>query len=200
MTYSGTESTGISYSTVYMTADMNFLTLSYNLFQMAEMDLCYDNVVYATYDDDATTCPGDGTYDFEVYYDLPPAADESASWLATGWQGVGNLYMYSQVDESMLIGECTMDLKTYVTPTDNFSIIQTPSAAAVVGILAGLAATTFLICFYLACCRRTPTKTVNEQDVTIKYRNMSEEMDDETFESKSRATDKTNDSSVVSEL
>lgn len=54
----------------------------------------------------------------------------------------------------MLIGQCTFDLKTSVTPDEERGIFQTPSAAASVGIVAGVAAAMVIVCLWMRCCHR----------------------------------------------
>lgn len=71
--------------------------------------------------------------------------------------------MYAEQDVNMLIGECTLDLQTYVTPKDKDNLLQTPSAAASVGIILGVGAMAGLMCLYCYCCSSKRTKDTSEE-------------------------------------
>ena len=127
------------------------MTLKYNFHEFLPFSFC--DYVTAS-ESNANECPGDGTYGFNVYYRLPSAGGESTSWLASGWAGKGVISVYAEMDESMLIGQCTFEMKTFVTPDEQRGVFQTPSAAASVGITLGATAALILICVWWRCCRR----------------------------------------------
>jgi hypothetical protein len=136
----------------YMSTDVELMTLKYNFQDMMPVPLCSESLQAG--ENNQGDCPADGTYAFAVSYDLPSAGDQSTSWLASGWAGSGVIRMYAEEDESMMIGECTFNLKTYVTPTAEKGFLQTPSAAATVGIVLGALAAVALVCLWCYCCAR----------------------------------------------
>jgi hypothetical protein len=97
-------------------------------------------------------CPESGLYVFMVGYELP-TSDESTSWLATGWQGSGEISIYTaKYDSSTLAGYCTIKLSTYVTPSSTRKY-NPPSAALTSGIVVAAVAALILLCIYCSCCR-----------------------------------------------
>src|SRR3569832_1513339 len=120
---------------------------------MMPVPLCSDALVASA--SNSNQCPGDGSYGFSVSYELPSAGEQSTSWLASGWAGSGIIRMYAADDDTMLIGECTFNLKTYVTPAETKSgFFQTPSAAATVGIVLGALAAVALLSLWCYCCAK----------------------------------------------
>lgn len=151
--YNGVENAGIENNIGYMTTDIEMMTLSYNFYELMPVPLCYYYLKAS--DANEYDCPGDGSYGFTTHYVLPSAGGESTSWLATGWAGTGTISLYAENDDTMLIGQCTFDLRTFVTPNEERGIFQTPSAAASVGMVAGTVAVGFIICVWMYCCHQS---------------------------------------------
>lgn len=149
-----------------MTTDVSLLTLNYNFFELMPINLCSDYL--AENENNEGGCPADGSYDFSVTYGLPSAGEESTSWLASGWAGSGVIQIFATEDGSTLIGECTFNLKTYVTPSADKGVFQTPSAAVTVGIVLGALAVFALVCLYCYCCcrKRRRQRTSNDNKST----------------------------------
>lgn len=130
-------------------------------------------------------------------------------------KGSGIVSMYAEPDEDMLIGECTLALRTYVTKKDKDSLVSMPSAAATAGIVLGAAAMLGLLMLWCYCCRKKRkerhAKIQNAEDESTYFKRME---DERSFWSghgsraskkskKSSATKKTvatGNQSVVSEL
>jgi hypothetical protein len=141
-----------------MSTDVELMTLKYTFQDMMPVPLCSEYLTAG--ENNGGECPADGTYAFSVSYDLPSAGEQSTSWLASGWAGSGSIRMYAEEDESMLIGDCTFNLKTYVTPTAEKGFFQTPSAAATVGIVLGTLAAVALLCLWCYCCAKKKKQKV----------------------------------------
>lgn len=173
--YNGVENSGIADNIAYVTADLSLLIISFNLLDMMQVPLCDETMVAG--EDNQNACPGDGTQNFEVVYKLPSAGKEHTSWLASGWDGSGLIQMFAQQDESLKIGECSLQLKTYVTrPEERNSLLTTPSAAATAGIvLASLAAAGLLLMYCYCCCKRRKAKNSKEDDEESRFQRMEEE-------------------------
>jgi hypothetical protein len=117
--YNNVENSGIQDNQAYMSASLNLWTLSFTLFDMLPLSLCSDEIVGS--DNNQYACPGTGSYDFSVEYALPGAGSEKTSWLASGWNGEGIIQMFAESDDTMKIGECKLDLQTYVTPKEKYN-------------------------------------------------------------------------------
>jgi hypothetical protein len=157
--YSGVAYSGIQNNVAYMTSDLNFWTLEFSLFEMLMVPLCDETMTSAG--NNTSDCPGNGKYNYSVDYKLPNSGSDSASWLASGWEGTGFIRMYAEPDESMMIGECLLTLQTFVTPDPTTKWYQvTPSAAVLSGIVLGISSVLMLGCLYCYCCcrRRSETK------------------------------------------
>lgn len=182
---------GIQNDVAYLTSDLSFWTLDFNLFDMMEVPLCHENMV--ANDGNAADCPGAGSHDFQVTYKLPSSGSESTSWLASGWHGSGDMAMYAEPNENMMIGHCTLDLQTYVTASsaDEKSLLGTPSAAVAFGIALGGLVALSLLCVYCYCCcrkgKRVETSSrapIDEINVTSSFKRM----DDDTRTLQTRQT------------
>jgi len=141
------------------------MTLNYNFNEMMPLPLCYYYLKPS--ESNQYDCPGDGSYGFSVNYILPGAGGQSSSWLATGWAGTGTISIFAESNENMMIGQCTFNLKTYVTPDPERGIFQTPSAAASVGMLGGSVAALVLICFWMRCCRRSSGHDTDDEGAKL---------------------------------
>lgn len=158
--YNGVENSGIQDNTAYISANMDFFVTSYDLFDMREVLLC--DSIYQE-EGNQYDCPGDGAYDFSMTYALPDSASGVMSWLATGWSGEADVTFYAEQDVAgMVIGHCTLNLQTYVTPDEEKGLMQTPSAAATAGIVLALVVLSLFCCAYCyctSCCRRKDRNT-----------------------------------------
>jgi hypothetical protein len=187
--YSGVENSGIEGEVAYFSSELSLFSLSFDLFDMMEIELCHENVEADA--NNANECPGDGDYDFSVVYKLPDAGSETTSWLASGWEGSGKIQMYAEQNQGFLIGDCTMVLKTYVTQqSEEKNLVGTPSAAVAAGIAGGVAAMMGLVCLYCYCCRGKRGAKKNEKpatpdEVSTFFRKME---DEKTFWSGSRGS------------
>ena len=130
---------------------------------------------------DYGNCPADGCYPFSVEYVLPSAGNDSAAWLASGWQGSGTVEMFAQRNDKYKIGMCTLALSTHVTKADSSSLLNAPSAAATAGIILAIVLAAILMCCYCYCCIRS-RKTKKENldagdDVVSSFRRLDEDSD-----------------------
>ena len=165
---------------MYASGKISLMAMDFTLFDMIAFPLCGDESAYISSDaDNQNDCPGDGVYNYSVPYRLPNAGAESASWLASGWQGVGYLDYYAEPDESMQIGHCELTLKTFVTHSSaEDGLFATPSAATTMGIILGSVAAIAVMCMFCYCCqrkRRIRKKTHTLQpgdDMTSHFRRM----------------------------
>ena len=173
MNYNAVDESGIQNDAAYISSDLSLWTLDFNLFDMLEIPLCHENMEYD--EENEGDCPGNGEYGFQVTYKLPSAGDEKTSWLASGWQGTGMISMYAEPDESMKIGECTLDLQTYVTPAEGEDyLLNIPSAAVAAGIVLGALGVLTLIALYCYCCcgrrrsaKKKKEKSKNQEDDSL---------------------------------
>lgn len=162
MKYNGVEDTGIENNLAYISSELSFLTLDFALFDMMAISLCHDDMEASQYN--YNDCPGDGEYKFSVPYRLPTTGKNTATWLATGWEGSGYIRMYAEENENMLIGECLLTMETMRTPDQTSdSFLRTPSAAATAGIVLGVGAVMGLMCMYCYCCMRRNKGQVKAQ-------------------------------------
>ena len=182
MYYNNVYNSGITGNVGYLSVNVELLTLKYTFFNMMPVPLCSSSLVAAS--GNAGDCPANGAYGFSVNYKLPTAGSGSTSWLATGWAGSGTFKLYAQNDLSMLIGQCSFNLKTYVTPSPNRSTVPwTPSAAAATGITLGVLAFIALGCLYCSCCRArrrlraavgADKKPLDEDTLAVDYKKLEE--------------------------
>jgi len=130
----------------------------------------------------ADQCPADGEYPFSVSYRLPNQGSPQVTWLATGFTSKGTFQVYARAEENdganYLVGECSVDFKTYVTSSAQDGFMRVPSAATTAGIVLAALAAFFLICCYCYCCMKR-RRTRKEQlapgdDPTSSFRRMDE--------------------------
>mmetsp|Transcript_16341 Transcript_16341/g.24734 ORF Transcript_16341/g.24734 Transcript_16341/m.24734 type:complete len:311 (-) Transcript_16341:92-1024(-) len=190
--YNGTGDAGVSEDgKVYSKAGLQLMTLDYELLDNFPLYMCgpwvaqleeNDQVAYGynnrrladAADDDAAAadddyewdgCTVDGTYAFFVDYDLPYSG-EKMSWLATGWKGVGNVRLFSESGNSeSLIGYCTLNFNTYVTPSGDDTPIYyqfIPNSQISSYILGGFIIFILLLIFYCTCCTCCHKKKENK--------------------------------------
>ena len=152
--YSNVANSGIENSIAYLSANIELFTIKFNLVDMFPIPLCYETMVGS--DENLYDCPGDGTYDYSINYTLPSAGAKHQSWLASGWRGTGLIQLYAEMDDTMLMGECDLNLQTYVTrPERKFSLIQVPSAAVATGLFL-----CFIVLVAMFCCYRCLSRSV----------------------------------------
>jgi hypothetical protein len=152
--YKGVSNTGIQNDYGYLSASADLLTLGYKFFDMMPVPLC--STVTAS-SSNTNACPGDGAYTFSFTYPLPNVGNQKLSYLASGWSGKSVIALYAEKSETMMIGKCTLRLKTSLSPGEVSSgskSIPTPSAAASAAILVGALALIVLSCLYCHCCRK----------------------------------------------
>jgi hypothetical protein len=158
-----------------MSAQLMLWTLDFNLLDMYEVPLCDESMVAD--ESNEGECPGDGAHSFSISYKLPNAGDERASWLASGWRGTGVVRMYAEPSEDMMIGECTLSLRTHVTQKNKSSLVGTPSASVTAWILLASALSLAGLAFYCYCCRgkRKAAKVENFEDQSTYFKRMEDE-------------------------
>jgi hypothetical protein len=173
--YAGVENSGITNDIAYVTADLSLFSLQFNLLDMMPVPLCDETMVAA--DGNQYACPGDGSQNYEVVYKLPSAGSERVSWIASGFEGSGLIQMFAQQDKSMKIGQCSLQLKTYVSrPEERKSLLSTPSAAATAGIvLASILGAGLLTMYCYCCCKRRQSKRTKEYDEESRFQRMEED-------------------------
>ncbi|GAX22133.1 hypothetical protein FisN_6Hh383 [Fistulifera solaris] len=187
--YKGVSYSGIQNNLAYLSVDLKFLTLEYKPFEMRQFQLCHGNLVQGQ--DSQSECPADGTYMYSISYKLPASGGGHPVWLASGFQGNGVIRMYAEQDERMLIGECHLRLKTYVTKTDEntFGPLVTPSAAVTLGIASAFLALLGLCSCFRRCCFRRRRKV---EDAVLENESLFTRMEDDKIVTTSRST-RTND-------
>ena len=117
-------------------------------------------------------CPGDGTYHFEIPYQLPETEGIEA-WFATGWQGVSYLKIFrEQSDESAQLAHCKLHFRTYVTDAGADNWYALPSAAQATIIVFGVLGFLFLIVLCLAC--RPRRKHPTDDDFATNFKSLED--------------------------
>lgn len=166
MHYNNVANSGIQNNIAYMTAELELWTLTFHLFDMMPIDLCDESMEPS--ESNTNACPGNGSYDYSVNYTLPSAGGNS-SWLASGWNGDGIIQVFAEADESMLIGECKLDLHTYVTKAEsNNTVLEFPSAAVASGLaLAALVFVALTMCYCYVC--RRSRRVVEKPTEEVSY-------------------------------
>jgi hypothetical protein len=136
----------------FASAQLEFVGVTMDLLEYFQVPICGSYVFKNGYDDNnGVECPGDGIYNFDFLYPLP-AEHNKAMWMATGWEGKGEIKFYSQANTpESLMGSCQLSLKTAVTAgTGNSAVskIPIPSAMITAFVIAGFAAFLILSCVY----------------------------------------------------
>ncbi|KAL7575563.1 hypothetical protein ACA910_020139 [Epithemia clementina (nom. ined.)] len=187
---------------MYLSGDLNTWTVRYDLMDFHQISLCweYDNeeadggeeqdAAEADANDDAenggrrlngeNVCPANGKYPFSIRYKLPDADHPAVSWMATGWSGTSDFYLYAKSEEeggdSYPLGQCTITLSTFVTPSATEGLLHTPSAATTAGIVLASAVAAGLLAMYCYCCvkqrKRKFEPTKEGDDITSSFRRM----------------------------
>ena len=119
--YNGLSSVGlVDNSTAYMSGEFDVAVDYLHIPSGTPLDLCGDDWILS----DSAECPQDGTYNFEVAFQLPSYGD---CWWATGWRQVGSLDLFaiSPAKSSLALAKFY-----YVTQVTSESDIHAPSAFA----------------------------------------------------------------------
>lgn len=208
--YSGIGNTGVQDNVAYMSAKLKLWSMDFNLLDMMQVPLC-DETMTAD-ESNENECPGDGSHNYALDYKLPSAGNGATSWVASGWEGSGLVQMFAEPNEDMLIGECTLILRTYVTKSNTDTLELTPSASQTAGIVLAVAAMLALLIFWCYCCRRKKQNKIAVKDVESDETSFKRMEDERSFwsglgsrASKKSATSKKTEAnsealSIVSEL
>jgi hypothetical protein len=163
--FENVEGSGLQNATGYGTADMKLMSLEYHLFNDLPIKFCGDWIYKGAYN--WNSCPGDGTYDFNVPYTLPPSQDMT-TWFATGWSGSAYLSILAEKgDANSLIASCEMHLSTYTTTSRADGWKSLPSAATASMAVVATIAAMVMICCCLAC--RKSRKYVTDEPTQSEY-------------------------------
>lgn len=158
-------------SVVYLEIDMSLFAPGTNqrqsifnttLVDMQAIDICHNT--FFNDEGNANNCPRSGDYVFQSSITLPSIAGYK-SWAYTGYQGTGELTIYSANDTSSdILGYCTLQLYTNVDrdggaiqsnlPNGYQALIATLSCIVVMLILG-------ITCLYCSC--RNRPKVVEQQ-------------------------------------
>ena len=166
MQYTAVEDLGLVDGYAFVSADLNFLSLEFDLLQYLQVPICGKYVFPDGYDVEANEgeandegndanvengCPGDGVYDFNLPYVLPEE-ETKASWLATGWNGRGEVSFYSEANNpDSLMGSCLLNFGTAVTPSSEESLLgklPIPSAMVTAAVIFAFVCFLILTCLY----------------------------------------------------
>ena len=170
--YVDMEENGLSNTTGYASADLQLMTLEYELFQLLPFNFCGDFIKRSAYN--FNYCPQNGKYHFEVPYTLPQQHDDYATWFASGWAGTSYLSIHTARDaDSPLLAHCKLEFKTFVTQSNESGWQTLPSAAVVTLILAGIVACMFSMLCFMACQPRK--KHVTDDIYENEFRALEEE-------------------------
>jgi hypothetical protein len=157
-------STYASNNTGYASANLKLLSMEYTLFRDLKFDFCGGWVTPS--EGNGNGCPEDGSYDLSLQYDLPWDDQDITTWLATGWQGQTDLEVYSNATDSdpegVLLAQCKLQWKTYVTQSSEEGWQTLPSAAQSSIIVLVIMVAMCLVCTYLTFwCRRRRNREVH---------------------------------------
>ena len=146
----------------FMSADLNFLSLEFDLLQYLQIPICGRYIspegdsAAANGNDEGNAngddgCPGDGVYEFNVPYFLPED-DTKESWLATGWDGEGEILIYSAAnDADSLMGSCQLRFGTAVSSASDESVmskVPIPSSFVTAAVIFAFVCFLVLTCLY----------------------------------------------------
>jgi hypothetical protein len=192
--YQDLELSGLVNNTGYASANLNLMTLEYDLFQLMPFHFCDDWVKRSQYN--YNTCPEDGKYHFEVPYTLPLDFD-AKTWFATGWKGESYLQIHAGRNESSpLLAQCKLTFQTHVTQSNEEGWRTLPTAAQTTLAMVGLVAAMLLCIGCLACGPKRKHVTDDAftfkqtADPITKYRTMEEARDQDDAEKKAEQVEK----------
>jgi hypothetical protein len=170
--YNGLEDSSVADEVAYITADLSLWTLSFNLFKDLAIPLCSDDMTA----NEGYECPADGSYNFAVTYTLPDAGPENQSWLASGWEGSGEIKMYASENSDTMVGYCSLSLSTFVTPKSGRAF-QTPAASLTFAMALASLVACALLCIGCCCCRKKRVSAGSRdpsEDKVMDFRRMTE--------------------------
>jgi hypothetical protein len=110
---------------VYITAHFDISVDFVDIADGSTLSLCNDRRIKPV--TERATCPSDGRYNLNTTFYLPYYSD---SWWATGWHASGQINLYADMEEQILIGSCELFYTTKVTSSSRF--FHAPSAAVTV--------------------------------------------------------------------
>ena len=176
--YYDLEYSGLVNNTGYASADLQLMTLEYQLFQDLPFNFCGDFIKRSKYN--FNNCPENGKYHFEVPYTLPPDQDPTSSWFATGWKGTSYLKIMSSLDETntTMLAHCKLEFETSVTQSEQSGWSTLPSAAIATLVVASIVACMFLVVCCLACQPRS--KHVTDEVYENEFKALEEDLEAET--------------------
>ena len=159
--YEGVEDAGLHNATAYATAELNLMTLQFELFNDLSVKFCGDWVSAQS----GVSCPADGSYHFEVPYTLPKS-DSFTTWFATGWKGTAFISITNDRSTTsnnstgpVQLGYCELHFSTFTTESDASEWKTLPSAMTVSLALVALVASMACCCCYLMCRKRQRSVT-----------------------------------------
>lgn len=189
MYYNGLVNTEVQNNIGYATANISMVSLNFNLFENKEISLCSYTMEansyggYNGYGGYQYNCPNDGAYNYSVLYTLPSAGKETQSWFGSGWKPTGVIQLFADEYDTVLIGECTLGLTTYVTQKSGQEY-ETPPASLVSAIVLGSLLGITLLWFCCCCCTKTKQEPsarqsfrpyrVQGEDSVMNFRRMTE--------------------------
>ena len=145
----------------FVSADLNFLSIEFDLLQYLQVPICGQYVSPEGYSAEANDnddgnanadgCPADGLYDFNITYFLPQE-ETKASWLATGWKGEGEVSFYAGANNAdSLMGSCQLHFATAVSPANSESFlakVPIPSSFVTAAVIFAFVCFLILTCLY----------------------------------------------------
>lgn len=148
MHFQGLNEIGLMDDYAFVSADLQLLSLDYQLLQYLQVPICGIYVIDDQNND--TACPDDGVYEFYLPYVLP-AEESNLSWLASGWEGTSDISFYSEANNvESLIGSCQLHFATAVTQNEKGILAELPIPTAMVTMLVVVAFAAFMLlsCIY----------------------------------------------------
>ena len=181
MTYNGLDTYGLYNNTGYATAELQLLTVDYELFELLPFNFCGNFVNDQSGYYSNTTCPGDGYYNFHLAYQLPENDDKS-TWFATGWTATTEFMIFSsRYQGASILADCKLEFHTSVSQAQQTGEWKSlPSAAIVTLSLLGAGLCMILTICVLAC--RPKRKRATDIDYGQDFKRM-DETDGESVES-----------------
>ena len=182
--YNQIENIGLDEGYVFVSADLSFLSLDYDLMQYLQVPICGDYLTAEANDDNdddgnQQECPADGIYNFQMPYVLP-SEENKASWIATGWNGKGEIFVYSEANnQDSLIGHCQLYFSTAVSNSGNSFASKFPVPSAMITTIVVLAFVSILVlsCLY----RMIRDIAFSKKKKKTKKNKLVDQTDEETF-------------------
>jgi hypothetical protein len=167
-------------STGYASANLQMLSLEYELFDLLPFNFC-GQWVQNGYGYSNVTCPNDGYYHFDLTYQLPET--DKTSWFASGWTATSEIMIVSsRGDNPSILADCKLQFHTYVTQSQESEWQSLPSAAVVTLSLVGVVVAMCSVICCLACRKKKKRVTDRDFDDFQKMQDVKDDTDDETVE------------------